>query len=312
MQEEIMINMSTKKIVITGATGFIGVHLIKEWLTKDCEIYAIVRPGSSNRKRIPQSDRVHCLEVNMDQYSKLPEMITTCDSFYHLAWEGARAPMRDDVLLQKKNYLCALQAFEAANKMGCKFFLGSGSQAEYGITSGIVNENYPCNPVNEYGKQKLNTYLTLSKMTEEANMRFAWTRIFSIYGPYDYPGTLIMQCIDKMKKDEPIEMTAGTQLWDYLYVSDAARSMQILSDSDCENGVYIVASGDYHPLQQFVLRIKKELGSQSDLQFGKIPYGPNGAVNLMPDPAKLKNSTGWEPLVGFSEGIAKTAAAYAD
>ncbi len=291
-----------KKIIITGATGFIGIHLIKQWLAKDVEVYAVIRPHSKNAGRIPKNDHICIIELRMEEYNKLPELIGSADYFYHFAWEGARVPYRDDVEMQKNNYECALLAYETAKKLGCKFFLGSGSQAEYGSTIGIVDENYPCSPTTEYGKQKLNTCKELLKRAEQDGMKLIWTRIFSIYGPYDFQGTLVMTSINKMLLDEPIEMTEGTQLWDYLYVSDAAAAMVLLAETECDNGVYNIASGDYKPLRTFVEEIKRIVNSKSELKFGVVPFGPHGPVNLTPDSSKIKD-LGWRPTVDFAEGI---------
>ena len=293
------------KVVITGATSFIGVHLIHEWLKEECEIFAVVRLNSSNIKHIPIDDRIHIVEKEMNEYYTLSDSIDGADYFYHLAWEGARTPYRDDKNMQENNYKCTLDAFDSAVKMGCKFFLGSGSQAEYGRTNGLVDENYPCNPNTEYGKEKLHAYTSLTQKSKETGIRFIWTRIFSIYGKYDYPKTLIMSAIDKMKRNEPIEMTPCTQLWDYLNVEDAARAMKCFALSDCESGIYNIASGDYKPLKEFVEEIKRVLNSDSALQFGAVPYGANGTVNLTPDVKKIKNALGWNAEIIFEDGIRK-------
>ena len=291
-----------KRIVITGATGFIGIHLIKQWLDKDVEIYSVIRPKSKNVGRIPKNDHIHIIELKMEEYDKLPGLIDSADCFYHLAWEGARAPFRDDAEIQKNNYNCTLQAYETAKKLGCQFFLGSGSQAEYGLTTEIVDENHPCNPNTEYGKQKLNASKELLSRSERDGMKLIWTRIFSIYGPYDFQGTLMMTSIVKMLHDEPVEMTAGTQLWDYLYVSDVAAAMVLLAEKECNNGVYNIASGDYKPLKMFIEEIKIILNSKSELRFGAVPYGEHGPVNLTPDSSKMK-ALGWKPTVNFDNGI---------
>lgn len=294
-----------KKVVITGATSFIGVHLIKEWLKESCEIFAVVRPNSRHIDRLPQDDKIHIIEREMTGYDSLSADIKEADCFYHLAWEGARAPYRDDKIMQEKNYISTLKAFDSAIRMGCTFFLGSGSQAEYGMTNGAVNETYPCHPNTEYGREKLHAFQTLAAKIEGGNIHFVWIRIFSIYGTYDYPKTLVMSALGQMQKNKPVEMTPCTQLWDYLHVEDVARAMKRFAFSDCENGIYNVASGDYKPLKEFVEIIKDVTGSQSELRFGAVAYGPNGPVNLTPDVTKIKNALRWEPEISFEEGIRK-------
>lgn len=290
-------------VVITGATSFIGIHLINEWLKKDCIIYAIVRPNSERIKRITKSSRVKIIEKDMVNYDELYKHIDKADIFYHLAWEGARVPYRDNKDIQKTNYLCSVKAFECAQKLGCKLFVGAGSQAEYGKIVGSATESDECCPTTEYGKEKLHTYVTLASLAELYNMRFIWTRIFSLYGKYDYPETLIMSTIDKMKRDETIQMTEGTQLWDYLYVEDAAKALVRLAEIECENGIYNIASGQARTLKEYVEEIKEILGSKSTVLYGAIPYGSNGPIELQANVTKIRNALALKETVCFSDGI---------
>jgi len=291
-----------KRAVITGATGFIGINMIKALIKKNYEVYAVVRRQSSNISRIPSNEKVHIVELNMGQYAELPQHIESADLFFHFAWDGVRSPKRDDKKIQKKNYEYSIEAFEAACQLGCYFFLGSGSQAEYGITKGIVDESYPCNPITEYGKQKLRTYLDLKRRAASVGIRFVWTRIFSLYGPFDSKHTLVMSAIKKMLRNEPVELTDCTQMWDYLYIEDAVDAMLLLEKTQCACGVYIVASGKYKRLREFVELMKETLKSQSDLRFSEFPYGLAGPIDLMPRPQKLME-LGWNPGISFEEGI---------
>ena len=97
-----------KKIIITGATGFIGVHLIEKWIDRGAEIYAVVRPSSKNIVRLPKCSNVHVVELEMGCYEHLLNIVGDADFFYHLAWEGARVPYRDDGLIQSHNYDCMM------------------------------------------------------------------------------------------------------------------------------------------------------------------------------------------------------------
>ena len=137
---------------------------------------------------------------------------------------------------------------------------------------------------------------------------FQETDIVSMVKPitkYAIQETLIMSAIDKMKRNEPIEMTPCTQLWDYLNVEDASRAMKIFALIDCQNGIYNIASGDYKPLKEFVEEIKSALNSSSEPRFGAIPYGTNGPINLTPDVKKIKNALVWEPKIKFIKDVRK-------
>lgn len=298
-----------KKIVITGATSFIGTHLINELLNRNCLIYAIVRPNSGNIIRIPVDERIHIVELEMSDYNRLSEYVESADVFYHFAWEGVRAPYRDDALLQYNNYVASVQAMWQAIKIGCKSFVGAGSQAEYGVGDGTYSETSQCSPVTEYGKEKLHACMELSEIACENNIHFVWTRIFSLYGQYDYSNSLIMMCIEKMKKNEKVQLTPCTQQWDYLYVEDAVRAMELLADTEIESGIYNIASGIHRPLYEFVEEIYQVAQSKSIIEFGAVQYGNNGAINLAPCIDKIK-SIGWNPIVDFKEGIRQMIEGY--
>ena len=222
-----------KNVVITGATSFIGVHIIKEYLKNNCNVIAVVRPNSKKIDRLPKSDYLTIIEIGMEEIEKLKDKVKNkkIDVFYHLAWDGVRVPYRDDVILQNKNYRCAINAMKVAKSLACDIFIGSGSQAEYGRCVGEINETYETRPTTEYGKAKLMAYEKLKIMAKENNMKFIWTRIFSVYGIYDYQGTLIMSALDKMKRNEIIPLTQCIQSWDFIYVEDVARAMYLLAST---------------------------------------------------------------------------------
>lgn len=296
-----------KNVIVTGATSFIGVHLIKEYLKNNCKVIAVVRPNSKNLSRLPKSEFLKVVELPMEKIQDILKNVENeqVDVFYHLAWEGARVPHRDDAVLQHNNYNCAVKAMNVAKELGCRVFIGSGSQAEYGKCVGKIDENYETKPTTEYGKAKLKAYKTLKLMAEENNMKFIWTRIFSVYGIYDYSGTLVMSALDKMKKNENMPLTECIQNWDFIHVEDAAKIMYLLGNTSCMEGVYNIASGESKQLKEFVIDMKRICNSKSELQFGVVPYNNEGVVSFEPVIEKLKQNLGYTCEISFEEGIKK-------
>ena len=114
-----------------------------------------------------------------------------------------------------------------------------------------------------------------------------------------------MTCIDKMQKNETIDMTECTQNWDYIYIDDIVEALIKFLDIDCENGAYNLASGNSRQLKLFVEEIKKYTNSKSIVKYGAIPYGENGPINLQPDITKIKKALDWKPVISFDKGIKK-------
>lgn len=291
-------------IVITGATSFIGTGIIKRLAEENHKIWAVIRPMSVNRNKIPIHENVHIIELDMQRIVELEAYVPKpVDVFFHLAWEGVRAPYRDDPQIQNANYNAAMKAIRVCDKLGCKKFVCSGSQAEYGKMCGEITEDYPCNPNTEYGKAKYKACCDLKEYAEKHQMKFIWGRIFSIYGPGDYKESLIMSCLDKMQKNETILLTECIQEWDYLYIDEVVEIFTQFATGEYESGVYNVASGEHRGLKEYVEIMKQATGSESRLIYGGIPYPDSGMVSFVPIISKLQNVIHWKSEIAFEEGI---------
>ena len=141
------------KIVITGATSMIGLALINESIKRGHEIFAIIRKDSKRKHKIPCHRNVTIIESEIDTIDKI-SINEKCDALYHLAWVGTSRRDRDNCLIQEKNILFSKKAVNLAKAIGCKKFIGAGSQAEYGIVTDIISETTPVDPKTAYGEFK--------------------------------------------------------------------------------------------------------------------------------------------------------------
>ncbi|MDR2975900.1 MAG: NAD(P)-dependent oxidoreductase [Streptococcaceae bacterium] len=297
-----------KKVIITGATSFIGVELVKGLLEQKIEVIAVIRPNSTNKSKLPNHDNLKLIELEMSEYDRLPEFVDSSDCLFHLSWDGTRGAKRNDKELQNRNYLNSLQTLEAAKKLNVKTFISAGSQAEYGNYNKEIFESTFCVPVTEYGKAKLKFFESARLFCSESDIFFKEPRFFSLYGPGDYENTLIMDMISKMLKNQPIDLTLGIQKWDFLYISDAIKGLIGLATIPCEDGVYNFGTGEVRLLKDFIEETKEIIKSESVLNYGAISYPPTGMVSIWPNVEKLKTLLNWLPQVSFEEGIMKIIA----
>lgn len=143
-----------KRVVVTGATGMIGVTLINYLLNKDIEVLAIVRENSKRKVNLPIDNNLKIIECNLNNLCNV-EVKENYDTFFHLAWDGTIGNSRNDLYKQNLNIKYTLDAVNLANKLGCTTFVGAGSQAEYGRVDGVISHNTHTNPENGYGIAKL-------------------------------------------------------------------------------------------------------------------------------------------------------------
>ncbi len=297
------------KIVVTGATSFIGKAFVDVALEKGWEIVAVVRRNSPKAKVFEGVDNVSVAELNMDEYGKIAEAAGSFDCLAHFAWDGTRGAQRMDKELQQKNYENSVALIKAAIDSGCKRILTAGSQAEYGPQNGVITEQTECKPNTEYGVYKYKLFTTASELCEKAGVSYKEPRFFSLYGPGDFEKTLIMSMIDNMRNNRRCELTECVQMWDFLYVKDAVRAVAALCELDCEDGAYNLGSGDVRELKAYVEELYSLLNSSSELVYGAVPYPETGMVSITPSVRKTQTLLNWKAEYSFADGIGEIIAA---
>ncbi len=290
-------------IVITGPTGTIGIALIKKMISEKIYVLAIVREGSQNINLIPKSIYVEVIECNLNNL-KILNISKQYDVFFHFAWDGTIGIGRDDLYHQLDNVIYTLDAVHLANKLGCSLFIGAGSQAEFGRSNTILSPKSLTNPETGYGIAKLTAGHMSRSLCKTLNIRNLWVRVFSIYGPNDDKNTLIMSLINNISTNTSIRLTAGEQIWDYLYSADAAQAFYLLAKSkDLNNKIYCLGGGIGKPLKDYIKDVRDIINPKYDLVFGENPYSQNQVMHLIADISDLKLDVGFEPITLFNEGI---------
>lgn len=295
-----------QKIVITGATGMIGTNLIKELIKKNKKILAIVRPNSPKIKNI-EHPLVKFIQADLNELQNITSLPETYDTFFHLGWEGAFGSSRNDINMQMKNITYSLEAVKLAKRLGCSTFVGAGSQAEYGRKEEKIGPSTSVNPENAYGIAKYCSGKMTQILANQLGIKHIWTRILSIYGPYDNENTLVMSSIREMiENHQSPEYTKGEQLWDYLYVEDAARALYLVGEKGVNGSIYCIGSGNAKPLYQYIEEIKNQIDKNIILKLGAKEVPKEQIINLCADISNLTKDTGFIPITNFQEGIQKT------
>jgi len=295
-------------VVITGPTGAIGMALIKKCIEEKRKVLAICHKGSTRIKQIPDSEYVEVLEADLADYSRLflnEKPKGEYDVFIHLAWNGTFGNTRNDMPLQVDNISYTLDACELAKRMGCEIFIGAGSQAEYGRVDEPLKPETPAFPENGYGMAKLAAGQMSRIKCEQLGLKHIWTRILSVYGPYDGEYTMVMSTLKKMLDNEETHFTAGEQVWNYLYSEDAAEMILYLSKTGIANGVYLLGSKDVRKLREFITSMYFITNCKSRLGLGDIPYAEKQVMSLTVDDRHMDEYEAIE-FTPFEKGIVKT------
>lgn len=304
------------RVIITGPTGAIGMALINRYLQENVQITVICHKGSSRINQIPKNSLINIVEADLSDLSKLNKKDIGIsgedkgDIFYHFAWAGTTGQARNNMPLQIENIQYTIDAVLLAHRLGCHTFIGAGSQAEYGRVEGLLDANTPAFPENGYGMAKLCAGQMSRQLCDTLGIRHIWTRILSVFGPYDGVGSMVTSTINKLINGEKASFTPGEQMWDYLYSDDAAEAMYLLGQKGVHGRVYVLGSGKVKMLKEYISQIystvKEVTSNIGELGIGDIPYADKQVMYLGADITQLREDTGFEPKVEFEAGIVCT------
>ncbi|SCY10454.1 Nucleoside-diphosphate-sugar epimerase [Lachnospiraceae bacterium XBB2008] len=294
-----------RSVIITGATGFIGSYVLKEYLEKGADVYVVVRDPSRLKLSSADLSMIHIITDTAGRIS--PDLFPEekYDTFIHLAWGGVNRDDIDDESIHKANYEYAVSAYETAKQLGCRVFLDSGSRAEYGRLSGPCREDMPSEPYDAYGRWKVAFYkYAYGGYREAGSMNYIHVRLFSVIGVGDHPWSVIASSCRAFKAGEPMEYGACTQMWNFMSADDCAACIRLLAENADslppeDDHIVNVASRDTRPLRSFIEEIHDLAGSNSVMTFGSA----RSSVSIEPDITKLRNITGWDHDTDFREVI---------
>jgi nucleoside-diphosphate-sugar epimerase len=296
------------RCLVTGASGHLGSYLVERLLCEGAEVTILVRPQSDLGRLADVLDRVRVIRADLSEVTLAANAISQVkpDAVFHLAWQGVTSGFKDNPEQIKLNVIGSLNLFEVVQSAGCRLWVGVGSQAEYGPHAGALTEDTPVCPVTAYGIGKLCVGMLTKKLCELSGMRYVWMRLLATYGPKDDERHLIPSVIRRLLARERPSLTPGEQLWDYLYVEDAAQAIYQSAINEQVQGVFNLGSGEIHSVRSILERIRDLIDPSLPLGFGEVSYPPDQLMRLETKVERLRTATGWTPQVSLAQGLRRT------
>lgn len=296
-----------KRAILTGVMGPLGVALADYLAQNQIQQTLILHPGSKHNANFPVLAGAQVVECDLADLGSLSERLSDqYDVFFHLAWNTATREVTNDPCVQAQNILFTLNAVQLAHKLGCKVFVGAGSQAEFGRAEQLLMPDTPAQPETSYGISKYAAGMLGRKLCELYGIRHNWARILSIYGPHDRETTAIMYCISTLLKGKKPSFTKAEQMWDYIYSADCAKAMYLIAEKGRHGLFYTVGSGHARPLREYFEFIRDLIDPALLLGLGELEYVAGQRMYLCSDNSELYKDTGFTAEYSFEAGIRKT------
>lgn len=282
----------SKKVLISGITGFLGSQLAEELVHSGYKVYGIKRINSNTERCKTFEDKVIWVNIEDDSwkqkiYSLKPNI------FLHSAWEGVGASDRNNWQLQLNNIDITYSLLEIAKEVKAEKFIGFGSQAEYGFFSGKIDEKFPVNPNSGYGLSKNLVSQLIKFYCEQNNLNWYWLRLFSFFGEKEANNWFIPTVIKNIFENTPMDMTPGKQKYAYMYVNDLAIIVKRIIESNIKSDIYNLSSNNVMELKIIVEKIIKIVNPNNpQINFGALPYRENQPMLIQGDTSKLSEELG--------------------
>jgi UDP-glucose 4-epimerase len=297
--------LKDRRVLITGASGFIGRHVVEMGQAAGVDIHTLSRHSIDK-------PGITSWTGNLTDDNRIAEIITNLrpDGILHLAAGGVAYGTGKAPDLLRVNTVGLAVLLETVTSLQLQpSIVIAGSGFEYAPQNRPLKETDPIAPPSAYGLSKAAS--TLLAQLYATQLPITILRLFSIYGLGEKEPRLTPYIIAQAQRGQPVEITPGEQLRDYTYVKDVAqafwRALMIPPDNQ-QLRVLNVASGQAITLRDFIQAIANELSRHhitTDLRFGAKPYRPNELMNYTADISKLQDHLNWLPTTSLQQGLAE-------
>lgn len=299
-----------EKVLVTGASGFIGTNLVRRLLHDGYEVHAFVRDDQAGWRLADIKDKLTFHSVDIGEQDTVKTAVNTIQPEYvfHLATFGGYPAQQDLNAMIKTNIsgtlnlLCALESASTLKKV-----VVAGSSSEYGIKSERMCETDLLEPATPYGVTKSAQTLFTQYFARQKKIHAVVLRLLSVFGPYEEASRLVTDTMRALIKKTPLKLSSPDTRRDFVFVDDVVDAFLKAADSqDCDGEIFNIGSGRETSIKELVERAMQTSGVEIPLEWGGASSRSFDTNHWVADISKAEKTLNWKPKHSLEEGLEQT------
>jgi UDP-glucose 4-epimerase len=300
--------LPSHRVAVTGSTGFIGMHLLRGLHAAGAEIVAIAEAGRHMERW--DSLPFFVQRIVIEDPSHLGDAIRQAEAPYviHLsAFVSTERSLPAIDLSLRQNLLPTISLLTAAAERHAARVILMGSCEEYSQKASPFDTALATDPSSPYGASKAAATAYASMFSNSFGLPTVVLRPSVVYGPGQSERMLISQVMKALSENRAVNVTAGEQTRDFIYVEDVVQAIvRSLTMPGIEGDAWNVGSGEVVAVRDCLERIERITGRRGLIQYGKRPYSENEIFQYEPKVQGTYAAFDWKPSVMLDEGLEKT------
>lgn len=298
--------LKNEKVLVTGAAGFIGSHLLRRLIEEEADVAIIIRKSTDLWKieDLLNNIKVYYCDINDKEQIEKIELSYEPDYLFHLAAYGVDSKDKDYYKAININFLGGVNVINPLIKIGCKKIINIGSSSEYGKSK--FEENGCLEPLNIYGSTKAASTIVMHQIARENNLDIITLRPFGLFGEREEKHKIFSYIITEALKNKNVMLTSCEQLREYLYVENLIDAIIIAAKSDLRNEIFNIGTGNARKLKYYVEKIFEKINTKASPKYNYYSQRTGDMWCPCANVEKIKDYLHWKERINFEDGLEKT------
>lgn len=299
--------LKNKRVLVTGASGYIGRYLLERLISEDAEVYVL---GLSHVDK----QNVAFIKCDICDRKEVEKIVSSVEPhvIFHLAAYGVKYGADDIYKAIEVNIKGTINLINAVkDNKNFELFINTGSEFEYGNKTAIIKEDTMLHPLTEYSSTKAAATLISMEYADKLRISIVTLRLFSIYGEDENKSRFIPYIINSILCKKEVKLTGCEQIRDYVYIDDIIDAyICTYKYFNKSNEIINISTGDSVTLKTILEIIQNIIGEKGNIQIGAVTYRENEMWKLVGDNSKANELIKWKPKTDLELGLKQTVDFY--